>query len=51
MPVEKILVEDPDGPLVLEALLPLVKGTVIEVVSGRIREEGWRLRVGPAEEE
>ena len=31
MPVEKILVEDPDGPLVLEALLPLVKGTVIEV--------------------
>ena len=51
IPVKEIRVADPDGSIVREALFPLVKGTVIEVVSRRVRQEGWQLRVGNAEEE
>jgi hypothetical protein len=51
IPVKEIRVADPDGSIIQEALFPLVTGTVIEVVSGRVRQEGWQLRVGAAEEE
>jgi hypothetical protein len=51
IPVKEIRVADPDGAIVQEALFPLVKGTVIEVVSSRVRKERWQLRVGDAEED
>lgn len=45
IPVKEIRVQDPDGSIVQEALFPSVKGTVIEVVSGRVHNEGWQLQV------
>lgn len=41
--VREICVPDPTGATVREALFSFVKGTVIEVVGRRVRDEGWHL--------
>lgn len=50
IPVKVLHVDDPGGAIVREGLLPLVKGAVIEVVHGRVRKEGWQLRVAEDEQ-